>query len=110
MAIFVFLIIFSLMFYLMYKVKYFRTHLPAEKKWLSAKSSIALGSFVFFFGVNALIDPLSTVAIVVGIILLVVGLGSIWAGYKAYRFYLPFAIEEAEAVKEAEMKEKTVTD
>jgi hypothetical protein len=92
----------------MYKVKYFRTHLPAEKKWLSAKSSMALGSFVFFFGLNTIIDPLSTVAIVVGIVLTLVGSGSIWAGYKAYRFYLPFAIEEAEAVKEAEMKEKTV--
>lgn len=98
------------MFYVMYKVKYFRTHLPAEKKWLSGKSSIALGSFVFFFGINTLINPLSNVAIVVGIILILVGLGSIWAGVKAYRYYLPFAIKEAEAVKEAEMKEKTVTN
>lgn len=94
----------------MYKVKYFRTHLPAEKKWLGAKSSIALGSFVFFFGLNTLINPLSTVATVVGIVLMLVGLGSAWAGIKAYRFYLPYAVKEAEAVKEMEMKEKTITN
>ncbi|MED4016206.1 YtpI family protein [Sutcliffiella cohnii] len=95
-AIFVFLIIVSFMFYFFYKTKYFRTKFPAEKKWLSAKSSIALGIFVTSFGFNTIINPLSTVAIVVGIIMIVVGAGSIWAGVKAYRFYLPFAREEAE--------------
>ncbi|WP_078379419.1 YtpI family protein [Sutcliffiella halmapala] len=110
MAIFIFMIIFSLIFYMLYKVKYFRTHLPVEKKWLSAKSSMALGSFVFFFGVNTVINPLSTVAIVVGIVLILIGLGSFLAGLKAYRYYLPYAIKEAEAVKEQEMKEKTVTN
>lgn len=110
LPIFVFLVVFSLIFYLFYKVKYFRTQLPAEKKWLSAKSSMALGSFVLFFGINTIINPLSTVAIVVGILLILVGLGSFLAGLKAYRFYLPYAIKEAEAVKEEAMKEKTVTN
>lgn len=110
MPIFVFLIIFSFIFYLFYKVKYFRTQLPAEKKWLSAKSSMALGNFVLFFGLNTIINPLSTVAIVVGVVLILLGAASLFAGLKAYRFYLPYAIKEAEYVKEQEMKEKTVTN
>ena len=36
MPILVVLIIFSLAFYIFYKAKYFRTKLPAEKKWISA--------------------------------------------------------------------------
>jgi hypothetical protein len=66
-----------------------------EKQWLSAKSSIALGIFVFFFGLNQLFLFHSTVSLVVGIIFMIVGLASSWAGYKAYKHYLPFAVKES---------------
>ncbi|MDF1511842.1 YtpI family protein, partial [Robertmurraya sp. DFI.2.37] len=34
---------FAFTFYIFYKVKYFRTQRPAEKKWVSAKATVALG-------------------------------------------------------------------
>lgn len=92
----VILIIFSLSFYAYYKIKYFRSHRPVERRWISAKSSMALGSFVFFFGMNQFFLYSSTVTYLVGTIFLLVGGGSIWAGYRAYKHYLPLAIEEAE--------------
>ncbi|TDL82016.1 YtpI family protein [Peribacillus frigoritolerans] len=95
MPVFVILIIFAFSFYLFYKVKFYRTKKPMEKQWLSAKSSIALGIFVFFFGLNQLFLFYSTVSLVVGIIFMIVGLASSWAGYKAYKHYLPFALKES---------------
>ncbi|PLR68401.1 MULTISPECIES: YtpI family protein [Bacillaceae] len=95
MPVFVILIIFAFSFYLFYKVKYYRTRKPMEKQWLSAKSSIALGIFVFFFGLNQLFLFNSTVSLVVGIIFMIVGIASSWAGYKAYKHYLPYAVQEA---------------
>ncbi|MCM3596515.1 YtpI family protein [Metabacillus idriensis] len=95
MPVFVILIIFAFSFYLFYKVKFYRTKKPMEKQWLSAKSSIALGIFVFFFGLNQLFLFHSTVSLVVGIIFMIVGLASSWAGYKAYKHYLPFALKES---------------
>ncbi|MDQ0858098.1 MULTISPECIES: YtpI family protein [Bacillaceae] len=95
MPVFVILIIFAFSFYLFYKVKFYRTKKPMEKQWLSAKSSIALGIFVFFFGLNQLFLFHSTVSLVVGIIFMIVGLASSWAGYKAYKHYLPFAVKES---------------
>lgn len=95
MPVFVILIIFAFSFYLFYKVKYYRTRKPMEKQWLSAKSSIALGIFVFFFGLNQLFLFNSTVSLVVGIIFMLVGIASSWAGYKAYKHYLPYAVQEA---------------
>ncbi|WP_027410172.1 YtpI family protein [Anoxybacteroides tepidamans] len=96
MPVLVILIIFSLSFYAYYKMKYFRSRRPIERRWLSAKSSIALGSFVFFFGVNQFFLYSSTVTYVVGSIFLLIGAGSVWAGYRAYKHYLPLVIEEAQ--------------
>ncbi|USK32886.1 YtpI family protein [Bacillus sp. F19] len=95
MPVLVILIIFAFSFYLFYKVKFYRTKKPMEKQWLSAKSSIALGIFVFFFGLNQLFLFHSTVSLVVGIIFMIVGIASSWAGYKAYKHYLPFAVKES---------------
>ncbi|MRX71739.1 hypothetical protein GJU40_06060 [Bacillus lacus] len=95
MPIFAILIVFAISFYIFYKVKYHRTKKPMEKQWLSAKSSMALGMFVFFFGLNQLFMFRSTLAAVIAVIFALVGLGSTWAGYKAYQHYLPFAAREA---------------
>ncbi|ELK22819.1 putative membrane protein, YtpI family [Anoxybacillus flavithermus TNO-09.006] len=99
MPIFVILIVFSLSFYLYYKIKYVRSKKPMERKWISAKSSMALGSFVFFFAINQFFVHRSTVSLIVGIVLLLVGAGSIWAGYRAHRYYFPLAVKEAEETK-----------
>ncbi|MFD1707938.1 YtpI family protein [Siminovitchia sediminis] len=92
----VFLIIFSLSFYLYYKVKYVRSRLPMERKLLSGKSSIALGLFVALFGINQLLLFDTTVTYIVAGIFIVLGFASAWAGYKSYRYHIPFAKEEAE--------------
>lgn len=96
MLVFAVLIVISLMFYFFYKVRLFRTHLPMEKKWLSAKSSIALGLFVALFGVNQLFMYQTKTTYVVAAIFIMIGALSILGGFKAYKFYLPYAIEEAE--------------
>jgi YtpI-like protein len=101
MLILVVFIILSLTLYLFYKVRYVRTRLPMEKRWLSAKCNIALGMFVAFFGANIFFVHLTAVGITIAVIFLIIGLGSAFAGYKAYRHYLPFAIEEAEAYRQA---------
>jgi O-antigen/teichoic acid export membrane protein len=88
-------IIFSFSFYVYYKIKYFRTRRPIERRWISAKSSIALGLFVFFFGLNQFFLHSSAVTYIVGTIFLLVGAGSAWAGYRAYKHYLPLVLEEA---------------
>ena len=95
MPILVLLIVLSFAFYIFYKVKYVRSRRPAEKKWLSAKSSIALGVFVALFGVNQLFLFQSTVTYIVAAIFIIVGSLSVWAGLKAYKFYLPLAAKEA---------------
>ncbi|KON86761.1 membrane protein [Sporosarcina globispora] len=100
MPIFVILIIFSFSFYIFYKVKFFRCKQPAERQWISAKSRIALGSFVAIFGFNQLFLYDTTTALIVGIMFILVGGLSIWGGIKAYKFYLPHAAKEAEEARE----------
>jgi|SRR3954451_18283792 hypothetical protein len=99
MPILIVLIIFSLAFYIFYKVKYFRTKLPAEKKWISAKSSIALGSFVALFGLNQLFLFQSTVTYIVALVFIILGGVNISGGIKAYKYFLPLAVKEVQEIK-----------
>lgn len=99
MPVLVVLIVLSFIFYIFYKVKYVRSRRPAERKWISAKSSIALGLFVALFGVNQLFLFQTTVTYIVAAIFIIIGTLSIWAGMKAYRYYLPLAASEAEKLK-----------
>ncbi|MEH6942389.1 YtpI family protein [Bacillus sp. JJ722] len=98
MPVLVILIIIALAFYVFYKTKYFRTKLPMERKWLSAKSSMALGAFVALFGINQLFLFQTTVTYIIATIFIIVGGLSIWAGNRAYKFFLPLAIDEASNV------------
>lgn len=95
MPILVTLIVLSLGIYLFYKIKMVRTKMPMEKKWISGKSSIALGAFVALFGFNQLFLFQTSVTYIIAAVFILVGLFSIWGGYKMYKFYLPHAIEEA---------------
>ncbi|MFD2446324.1 YtpI family protein [Bacillus sp. CGMCC 1.16607] len=89
-------IVISFVFYIFYKVKYVRSKQPYERRWISAKSSMALGLFVALFGVNQLFLFHTTVTYIVAAIFIVMGVSSIWTGWKAYKHFLPLAIEEAE--------------
>lgn len=94
MPILVILIVFSFSFYIYFKAKYFRTKLPAEKKWISAKSSMALGSFVALFGVNQLFLFQSMVTYIVAGIFILLGIINVIGGIKAYKYFLPLAKKE----------------
>jgi uncharacterized membrane protein HdeD (DUF308 family) len=96
MPVLVILIIFSLAFYIFYKAKYFRTKLPAEKRWISAKSSMALGSFVSLFGLNQLFLYQTTLTYIIAGIFIVLGVINIWGGLKAYKYFLPLAAKEVQ--------------
>jgi len=96
MVVFVMLIAVSLGFYLFYKTKYIRSNRHVEKKWLAAKSNIALGLFVFLFGINHLFFvAASTISYIVAVVFILYGGFFGWTGFKKYKHYLPFAIEEA---------------
>ncbi|WP_066063522.1 YtpI family protein [Neobacillus soli] len=96
MLVLVVLIALLFAFYLFYKTKYFRSNRLVEKKWLSAKSNIALGLFVSLFGINHLIFiSESTVSYIVAALFIIYGAVFTWIGFKKYKHYLPFAIEEA---------------
>ena len=98
MAILVFLIVVSFVMYVFYKMKYVRSSRPIEKKWLSAKSSIALGIFVALFGVNQLFLFPATITYIIAGLFILLGAYNAYHGIKAYQHYLPFAREEAEAL------------
>lgn len=86
----------ALAFYVFYKVKAFRTTKPVVKQWLSAKSSIALGLFVALYGLNQLFLYRSSLSLIIGIIFVLLGFSSSWAGLRAYKKYLPHVIKEGQ--------------
>lgn len=96
MSVLVVLIVVLFAFYLFYKTKYIRSNRPVEKKWLSAKSSIALGLFVFIFGINILFISQLMMTYIVAALFIIYGGFFTWIGFKKYKHYLPFAIQEAE--------------
>ncbi|MFF2450495.1 YtpI family protein [Neobacillus sp. NPDC058068] len=99
MFVFVVLIAILFAFYLFYKTKYFRSNRHVEKKWLSAKANIALGLFVLLFGINHLLFiSESTMTYLVASIFIIYGAVFSWIGFKKYKHYLPFAIEEAKTL------------
>jgi uncharacterized membrane protein HdeD (DUF308 family) len=99
MPVFVFFIILSFVFYVFYKIRFVRSHRPVEKKWLSAKSSIALGLFVTLFGLNQIYLYQTTLTYIIAVVFVIMGGLSIWNGVKAYKYYQPYAIEEAKNLK-----------
>lgn len=95
MPVFMLVIIFSLSFYIYFKIKSIRTKKPNEKKWISGKSSIALGIFVLFFGINTIFMMRSTLSIIIGFIFIIIGALTVYGGHKVYKHFLPLAFDEA---------------
>jgi hypothetical protein len=89
-----FLIVVSAVFYIFYKVKYFQTKAPMEKKWISTKGNIAIGVFLISFGLNQIIIA-TTIALIVGMIFILLGAANVFFGYKAYKHYFPLVLQEA---------------
>jgi hypothetical protein len=100
MPLLVVLIVISFAFYLFYKIKYVRSNRPAERKWLSSKSSITLGLFVFLFGINQLFLYHTMTTYIVAAIFILIGGLSAFSGVKAYKHYRPYAAKEAESMNE----------
>ncbi|WP_078555479.1 YtpI family protein [Bacillus alkalicellulosilyticus] len=95
---FILIIIFAV-FFLYFKVKVWKTKAPLEKKWLQTKANMSLGAFLVAYGLNSLYFPRSTLEIVVGIVFVLLGAANIFFGYKAYKHYLPYVIEESKSNK-----------
>jgi Ca2+/Na+ antiporter len=89
-------IVLSFTVYIFYKIKQVRSKRPMEKKWLSSKANIALGLFVALFGINQLFIYGTALSYFVAAVFLLFGIGSAWAGFKMYKYVLPFAQREAE--------------
>lgn len=96
MPVLVILITISLSFYVYYKIKYVRSKRPVERKWISTKSSIALGLFVALFGVNQLFLNGNTITYIIATFFILLGCATIFTGIKAYRHYFPLVVKEAE--------------
>lgn len=65
-----------------------------EKKWISTKGNIAIGVFLISFGFNQIVI-MSTVALIIGSIFIILGALNVIFGYRAYQYYLPLAMNEA---------------
>ncbi|SFE68176.1 YtpI family protein [Alteribacillus iranensis] len=89
-------IVFSLVMYLFYKIKTFRTKAPVMKRWVQTKANMSLGVFLTAFGANLLITSRGSVDIIVGTVFSLLGLANIILGFRAYKLYLPYAAKEAE--------------
>ncbi|MGO4888701.1 YtpI family protein [Anaerobacillus sp. MEB173] len=92
-------VVFSIVFFLYFKVKFWRSNAPMEKKWIQTKANIALGVFLVSFGLNQIIYTGTWVAITVGIVFSLLGIANIVLGYRAYQHFLPLVIEESRQSK-----------
>ncbi|MGM7702319.1 YtpI family protein [Pseudalkalibacillus sp. Hm43] len=96
MPAFIIIIVIALSLYIFYKIKEWRLKAPYEKRWTKAKANIALGTFIGTYGLNRLFINESKYDLIIGGVFLVLGILNIVMGYKAYKYFLPLAIEENE--------------
>lgn len=95
MLIFIFLMIFSLVFYFYYKTKQFRTILPIRKKWYASTASFFLGSFGIFLGIDLVIVFQTPLTYIVAGIFIILGIVLCIHNYKAAKHYHKFVAEES---------------
>ncbi|GER67003.1 putative membrane protein YtpI [Weizmannia acidilactici] len=96
------LIFASLCFYIYFKIKYVRTPLTIEKKYVSAKANMALGSFIFLFGLNELFLYHTGITYVIASVFMALGLFNVSGGYKRLRFYGPYMEKEKNGIRSAQ--------
>ena len=91
---FVACIIFSFIAYFYYKTKQFRSTLPIQKKWYTAKAGTALGIFMIFFGLNVTIIYPTAVGYAVAAVFIILGAATASNNYKRARHEGRFVEEE----------------
>lgn len=111
MSIFVFFIIISAVAYLYFKTKQIRTPRPVEKQWQASRAGIALGTGIGFFGVNQLFlfnfeaSSDLIVTYIIAAVFILIGFGSAWLRFKAYRQLTPILAQEEADWKEYEKQQ-----
>ncbi|WP_210468596.1 YtpI family protein [Sporosarcina sp. 6E9] len=96
--IFVFLIIVSVVYYIYFKMRQFRTsHMhPIRKKMYASMAGASLGGFLLFFGINQVILFDQIANYIVAAVFIALGLYVLIVNYRGYAHYKKFVIEEAE--------------
>lgn len=97
--IFVVLIIVSIVFYLYYKTKQFRTTLPIQSKWYKSMASATLGVLVASFGLNQVLLFHSTLTYIIAALFILLGAAMAFSNFKAAKHYRQFLAEEIELNK-----------
>lgn len=92
------LLIFAFIAFLFYRIKTWKTKVPYKKHWLLSKANMALGSFLLIFGLNRLFLRPHLLVFIVCTVFILYGGFIIYSSIKSYRYYLPLATKEAEAI------------
>lgn len=93
-ALFVVLIVLSFVLYFYLKTKQFRSELPIAKKWYANRALVALGSLLFFFGINQISLFPSTLTYVISGVLILIGLFTMVYYFRVAKHYGQFVEEE----------------
>ena len=88
------LIIISFVLYFYFKTKQFRNDLPIAKKWYANRSLVALGSLLFFFGLNQISLFPSILTYVISGLFIIIGLFTMVYYYRVVKHYGQFVEEE----------------
>ena len=94
-----FFIVITVVFYLYFKTKQFRTDLPIRKKWYANRAGIALGILLILFGINQIILYHTVLTYVVCAIMIVFGVFVCINYSKRVRHYGQYIAEEEELNK-----------
>jgi len=93
-ALFVVLIVLSFVLYFYFKTKQFRSELPIAKKWYANRALVALGSLLFFFGINQITLFPTTLTYVISGLLIIIGLATMVYYFRVAKHYGQFVQEE----------------
>ncbi len=93
-AVLVLLIVLSFVFYFYFKTKQLRNELPIAKKWYANRALVALGSLLFFFGINQLSLFSSAITFIISGLFIVLGLFTMVYYFRVAKHYGQFVEEE----------------
>ncbi|MBB6452099.1 putative Abi (CAAX) family protease [Salirhabdus euzebyi] len=87
MIIFPIIIVLAIVMYIYFKVKILTLKEPILMQLTNAKARIALGIFIFFFGINQYLFYETSLALFIGIVFLLIGVMQAQYGFKLYKFF-----------------------
>lgn len=88
------LVVITVVFYLYFKTKQFRTNLPIRKKWYAGRAGVSLGVLLVLFGINQIILYHTVLTYVICAILIVFGFFVFISYSKRVRHYGQHIAEE----------------